>query len=105
MTAYKRYMQTIYHTLTWFRHDLKPGTKAWKSLEAVRKFHFSASRSAMSADVGMISQKDMAITQFGFIGFILLSREQMGVQGNQKEIEDFCHFWRVIGRLIGIRDE
>lgn len=24
--AYKRYIQTIFHTLSWFRCDLKPGT-------------------------------------------------------------------------------
>jgi hypothetical protein len=105
MTAYKRYMQTIYHTLTWFRHDLKPGTKSWKSLEAVRKFHFSASRSAKNANVGMISQKDMAITQYGFIGFVVLSRNEIGIQSSQKEIEDFCHLWRVLGHVIGIKNE
>ena len=105
MTAYKRYMQTIYHTLTWFRHDLEPGTKAWKSLEAVRKFHFSASRSAKNANVGIISQRDMAITQYGFMGFTVLSQKETGVQGSKKDLEDYCHFWRVLGNVIGIQDE
>lgn len=27
LTAYKRYMQTIFHTLTWYESDLKPGTR------------------------------------------------------------------------------
>lgn len=105
LTAYKRYMQTIYHTLSWFRYDLKPGTAAWKSLEAVRKFHFSASRSATIASVGMVSQRDMAITQYGFLGFSILTQNETGIQANRKEIEDFIHFWRVLGCLIGIRDE
>lgn len=105
MTAYRRYMQTIYHTLTWFRNDLKPGTKAWKSLEAVRKFHFSASRSAKNSNVGMISQKDMVITQYGFIGFSILSQKQTGVQGTREELEDYCHLWRVLGHVLGIKDE
>lgn len=104
-TAYRRYIQTIFHTLTWFRHDLKPGTKAWKSLEGVRKFHFSASRSAQNSNIGMISHKDMAITQYGFMGFTILSRKEIGVQGNVKDLEDFCHFWRVLGQLIGIQDK
>ena len=104
-TAYKRYMQTIYHTLSWFRYDLKPGTKAWKSLAAVRKFHFSASKSAQKATVGLISQKDMAITQYGFIGFIVLSQKQTGVQASRDEMEDYCHLWRVLGHIIGIKDE
>lgn len=105
MSAYKRYMQTIYHTLAWFRNDLKPGTKAWESLSAVRKMHFHGSRSASSSKVGMISQKDMAITQFGFMGFTVINKQQTGLQANQQEIEDYCHFWRVIGHVIGIKDE
>jgi ER-bound oxygenase mpaB/B'/Rubber oxygenase, catalytic domain len=105
MTAYKRYMQTIYHTLTWFRHDLKPGTKAWKSLEAVRKFHFSASRSATKASIGMINQKDMAVTQYGFMGLSVMAQHKIGVQASKEEIADYCHFWRVLGHIIGIEDE
>lgn len=105
LTAYKRYMQTIFHTLCWFRNDLKPGTKAWNSLLAVRKFHFSGSRSAMNANIGIISQKDMAITQYGFMGYIVMSQKEVGVQGSRKEIEDFFHFWRVVGHVIGIKDE
>lgn len=105
MTAYRRYMQTIYHTLTWFRHDLKQDTKSWKSLSAVRKLHFSASRSAQNASIGIISQKDMAITQYGFMGFAVLSQKEIGIQASQKQMEDFCHFWRVLGHIIGIRDE
>lgn len=105
MTAYKRYIRTIYHTLTWFRHDLKPGTKSWKSLEAVRKLHLAASRSAKNASVGMISQKDMAITQYGFIGFSVLSQKQTGVHCTREQMEDYIHFWRVLGHVIGMKDE
>lgn len=105
MTAYKRYMQTIYHTLVWFRHDLKPGTKAWRSLEAVRKMHFAASRSAENASKGMISQKDMVITQYGFMGFSVLSHKETGVHCTKDEMSDYCHFWRVLGHIIGIKDE
>jgi hypothetical protein len=84
---------------------LKPGTRAWNSLSAVRKMHFHSSRSANSSNVGIISQKDMAITQFGFMGFTVLNKVQTGLQASQKEIEDYCHFWRVIGHIIGIKDE
>lgn len=105
LTAYRRYMQTVYHTLSWFRSDLKPGTKAWRSLETVRKLHFHGSRSARNANVGMISQKDMAITQYGFMGFIVLSQKEVGVQGSKTEMETFFHFWRVLGHVLGIKDE
>lgn len=105
VTAYKRYMRTIFHTLVWFRYDLKHGTKAWQSIEAVRKFHFSASRSAAKAEVGTISQKDLALTQFGFMGFIVKNRNELGIHCKDDDVLAFIHFWRVLGSLIGIRDE
>lgn len=104
-SAYKRYMQTIYHTLLWFRNDIKPGTKAWTSIEGVRKFHVLASRSSKSANIGIISQRDLVITQYGFMGFVVMSQKETGVQANQKELDDFCHLWRVLGSLLGIKDE
>lgn len=104
-TAYKRYMQTIYHTLAWFRNDLKPGTRAWESLSSVRKMHFYANRSANSSNVGIISQKDLALTQYGFMGFTVINKIQTGLQASQQELADYCHFWRVIGHIIGIKDE
>ncbi|CAG9808283.1 unnamed protein product [Chironomus riparius] len=103
--AYKRYIQTIFHTLRWFRYDLKPGTIAWNSLETVRKMHLYASCSASSAKVGIISQIDLSITQFSFMGFAVLFRKELGIQCDNNEMEDFCHFWRVIGHLHGIKDE
>lgn len=105
MTAYRRYVQTIFHVLTWFREELKPGTRAWKSLETVRKFHFAASKSADKANKGIISQKDMSISQYGFMGFTVLSHKELGIQGVRKEMDDFCHFWRVLGYLLGIKEE
>lgn len=104
-TAYKRYIQTIYHTLTWFRHDLVPGSRSWQSLEAVRKMHFHANRSAIAHNVGMVSQKDMVITQYGFMGFTLNNKKQVGFHASQEQINDYCHFWKVLGCLVGIRDE
>lgn len=70
-TAYQRYMKTIFHVLSWFRNDMKD-SKAWKSIMLVRKIHKVASDSSKRAKVGMISQKDMVITQFGFMGFTVL---------------------------------
>lgn len=26
-TAYKRYVETIFHAMSWYDHDLKPGSK------------------------------------------------------------------------------
>lgn len=104
-TAYKRYVQTIYHALTWYRNDFRPGTKAWKSLEAVRKMHFNATTVASKNKVGIVSQKDMAVTQFGFMGFTLLSSQKIGMFLGEAEKECIMHFWRVQGFLLGIKDE
>lgn len=46
----------------------------------------------------------MAITQFGFMGFIVLRHEYLGVQVTDRNIEAFIHFWRVIGFMMGIQD-
>lgn len=98
-------METVYHTLLWFRHDLTPGTKAWKSLEGVRRHHLHASKSAKKSNVGMINQADMAITQYGFMGFTVLSKNNVGTQMTEQELDDYCHFWRVLGWVLGIKDE
>lgn len=104
-TAYRRYMQTIFHTLSWFRSDLKPGTRAWESIESVRKMHSISSHSAHLAKVGIISQKDLAITLFGFMGFTIITKEKVGLYATEQDIDDYCHFFRVLGYLTGIKDE
>lgn len=46
----------------------------------------------------------MAITQFGFMGFVLVRHKKLGVRHNQEDIDAFVHFWRVIGHMLGIED-
>ncbi|XP_055319056.1 uncharacterized protein LOC129576927 isoform X2 [Sitodiplosis mosellana] len=104
-TAYKRYLETIFHTLCWYEDELKPGSRSWKSLEAVRKGHIVSSKHTEKKEAGFISQRDMALTQFGFMGYIVLKPDKLGVQVSNKDLEAFIHFWRVIGHLIGIQDK
>lgn len=78
--------------------------RSWKSLEAVRKGHLMASKYASKNKSGFISQRDMVLTQFGFMGFIVLKPHKLGIQLSNKDFEAFVHFWRVIGHLIGIQD-
>jgi hypothetical protein len=104
-TAYRRYIQTIFHTLSWFRSDLKPGTNAWKSIVSVRKMHMISNRSAHASKVGIISQKDLAITLFGFMGFTIIAKEKVGLYADEQDMESYCHFFRVLGYLTGIKDE
>lgn len=77
---------------------------SWKSLEAVRKRHATSSKAAKRKGAGMISQKDMALTQFGFMGYITLKPDILGIQVSRKNFEAFIHFWRVIGHMVGIED-
>uniref|UniRef100_A0A146LW50 ER-bound oxygenase mpaB/mpaB'/Rubber oxygenase catalytic domain-containing protein n=1 Tax=Lygus hesperus TaxID=30085 RepID=A0A146LW50_LYGHE len=96
--AYKRYMETINHMIEWYQSDLRnPNSKGRKSILNVRRLH-----SAANMKIGRITQKDLAITQFGFIGFALTCPEVLGLP--QSGQEGLVHFWRVIGHLIGIKD-
>ncbi|CAH2266209.1 jg17798 [Pararge aegeria aegeria] len=104
-TAYRRYLSTLLHTVSWFEHDLTPGSKSWKSLLAVRARHIKAGLSANLKGQGIVSQRDLALTQFGFVGFSILKPEKFGLQKNENsDWEAYNHFWRVIGHAIGLED-
>ncbi|CAH0392908.1 unnamed protein product [Bemisia tabaci] len=51
------------------------------------------------------SQTDMSITQFGFVGLVLLYPGKFGAgSATDEELEGFAHLWRCIGYLLGIED-
>lgn len=62
-------------------------------------------RKSTRAGHGIISQKDMALTQFTFMGFVLLNPKQFGIAGSLEQFEAFNHLWRVLGFLLDIKDE
>ncbi|CAH2237524.1 jg4297 [Pararge aegeria aegeria] len=104
-TAYRRYVSTLLHTVSWFEHDFKPGSVSWKSLLTVRTRHIKASMAANLKGKGIVSQRDLALTQFGFIGFSVLKPDKFGLrQLEEGDWEAYNHFWRVIGHAIGIED-
>ncbi|XP_055640175.1 uncharacterized protein LOC129777741 [Toxorhynchites rutilus septentrionalis] len=104
-TAYKRYILTILHTLNWYKEDMRPGTKAWKSLAYVRRIHVTSGKQAHAANAKMlVSQKDVAITQFGFVGYVVLGYQKLGIQYDEEGMEGFVHFWRTIGYMLGLED-
>lgn len=74
------------------------------SLKNVRKKHCIASKRSCEAGIGRISQLDMALTQFGFMGFTLLCADYLGVATNDEELDGLLHFWRVIGRMLGTEE-
>lgn len=79
--------------------------RSWMSLEAVRKGHIMSSKFSEKKNSGFISQRDMALTQFGFLGYIVIKPDKLGIQVSNKDLEAFVHFWRVIGHMIGIQDK
>ncbi|CAH2051906.1 unnamed protein product, partial [Iphiclides podalirius] len=104
-TAFRRYVSTSLHVASWFRYDLKPGSKSWKSLHAVRSRHVKAGRSARLKKQGTVSQRDVALTLFGFIGFGVLKPDKFGVrQMEEGDWDAFIYTWRVIGHMIGLED-
>ena len=62
------------------------------------------SQRAEKKEIGIISQKDMAITQFAFVGMQLLHPGKIGIFGSRVQFERFSHYWRVLGSLLGIED-
>ncbi|PNF39848.1 hypothetical protein B7P43_G02638, partial [Cryptotermes secundus] len=105
LTAFRRYVATLTHMLEWYEGDLlEPTSRAHMSLLGVRARHCTAARKARKAGLGSISQLDMAMTQFGFMGFGLLASEKLGLIGSPEEQEGFVHFWRTVGHLLGIED-
>ncbi|XP_067001053.1 uncharacterized protein [Anabrus simplex] len=103
--AFRRYLDTISLMLEWYSGDLlEPTSGAYLSLRKVRGLHCAAARKASRAGIGTITQRDMALTQFGFMGFGLLAPEKLGIKGSIEDEEGFVHFWRTMGHLLGIEE-
>lgn len=104
-TAYRRYLSTLLHTISWFENELKPGSISWKSLYAVRSRHLRAGLASKIKGIGVVSQRDLALTQFGFIGFSMLKPDKFGIrQLHEDDWEAYNYTWKVIGYMIGIED-
>ena len=53
-----------------------------------------------------LNQAEMAATQFGFIGMVILFPERIGIHGaTDEDLDAFCHVWRSLGYLLGLEDE
>lgn len=104
--AYRRYAQTILHTFIW--HEKDPHGKPnefLESLKIVRRKHCVAFKRSTEAGVHKPTQLDMALAQFGFIGYTMTSGEYLGVKTTPEEMEGVVHLWRVIGSMLGMDDK
>ncbi|XP_033227618.1 uncharacterized protein LOC117179701 [Belonocnema kinseyi] len=104
-TAFRRYLSTILHTFVWYESEPQKQEDFFRSLKTVRRKHCLVSRRCSKGGLRRITQRDMAITQFGFIGFTLLSAEELGIKASEEEFDSLVHFWRVIGHMLGMQDK
>lgn len=88
-----------------FEFDLILNFRSWKSLERVRKIHLNKSRSSQFKGIGIISQKDLTLTMFGFMGLFVSDPDEFGIKATDEQMEDFVHNWRVMGHLLGCKEE
>lgn len=76
-----------------------------ESLKIVRKKHCVAFKRSAEAGVHESTQLDMALAQFGFMGYIMVSTERLGIKMTYEELEGLVHVWRVIGNMLGMDDK
>lgn len=104
-----RYYQTLVHVKRWYEGDIfQEDSAAQRSLLLVRAMHnkVSANLNGSSKDEEgrvHISEFDIMLTQFAFIGFIVTRAKQVGLLADfsERDLRSLLHFWRVIGHYLG----
>ncbi|EFN74114.1 hypothetical protein EAG_12035 [Camponotus floridanus] len=103
--AFKRYVETHLHIQNIYTSDANNTDSNWyKSINVIRWKHKTNSDRSKNAGVGPIYQRDMVLTQFCFVGYILMTPKYFGIRSEPIEDEAFNHFWRVNGYMLGIPD-
>ncbi|XP_076244756.1 uncharacterized protein LOC143185545 [Calliopsis andreniformis] len=104
--AFIRYVGTTLLTRVLYYNDIfSPNLKWFKAINLIRSKHAVNSKNHIKAGFHGIYQQDMAITQFGFMGFAFTAPESVGLAHRTREdLEGLNHFWRVTGYLLGISD-
>jgi len=94
--SFSRYLSTLSHTVEWY-HSIP---KLLKSTSKVRQLHKKASK------LKNFSQYEMVVTQWAFVGPVLLWPEQFGVtQKSRKKLDGLLYIMYHVGRELGICEE
>jgi hypothetical protein len=112
---FKRYLSTQQRVRSWYESDpFDPESSAYKNLRAVRAMHQHVLK-LMNGKTGRVigkdkniwvSQYDMALTQWAFIGILILYPKECGLHpATKQELGQLIYFWRVMGYLNGIEDQ
>lgn len=100
--AYKRYVENImYHHYFHADSPEDPKSLCYRAIKSVRRKHKHGSMAAQRHNIGFINQRDMSLTLFSFIGFVMAKPEFFRVTESFKSL---IHFWRVLGFVLGIED-
>lgn len=68
--------------------------------------HLQASKASLMKGNQIIVQSEMALTQFGFMGYALVRPHLLGIKhDNTDDRKSFVHFWAVVGCMLGIEDQ
>ncbi|XP_018403067.1 PREDICTED: uncharacterized protein LOC108779990 [Cyphomyrmex costatus] len=103
--TFSRYTQTLLHMYKLYTCDLNDANSdMYKTLNVIHRKHKMSSKRSENAGIGGIYQRDMAITQFAFIGYVLIAPKSIGLCIKPQEEEALNHFWRVMGHMLEIPD-
>ncbi|KAI1302307.1 hypothetical protein HDE_02536 [Halotydeus destructor] len=108
---FRRYLSTLTHVKLWYEGDIfSKDDPARQSILQVRKMHKKVAdqlnaHKIIGTQELSISQYDMLITQFAFIGFAILKPEKFGISLTSEDFDCVIHYWRCIGYLLGMDDK
>ncbi|XP_050531507.1 uncharacterized protein LOC126900093 [Daktulosphaira vitifoliae] len=104
--AYKRYFDTLRHSLNWYTYDIKDfKSESQKSISIVHGLHGSSSRLASKHGLGArVTQTDMSLSQFVFMGLILVRKKELSINCTDEDEIAIIHLWRTLGYFLGIQD-
>lgn len=101
--AFTRYLGTLNHAVQWYE-----GLASLQaSLRTVLQLHRAAAlRTRRSADDPSISQFDMVVTQWAFIGPVYLFQKQLGIDRvSRDDLDGFNYTMYLVGKHLGIMEE
>ncbi|XP_023323466.1 uncharacterized protein LOC111697631 isoform X2 [Eurytemora carolleeae] len=102
--SFQRYLRTLNHTVTWFK-----GVDSMKSsLRQVLQLHRAAAAKGRNTVIEgkSISQFDMVITQWGFLGPLLMFPHKIGVKDTaDSSLEGVVYMFYLVGKSLGVHDE
>jgi len=97
--AYQRYLMTMRHTSMWYTG---PGVDSMvRSLKIVKVKHRAAAKQALRKGY-LMSQYDMVLTQWAFIGPALLFPSSLGLPPPPSGL---VYMMKLVGRYLGVSEE